>query len=320
MRISHLKEFVTLANYSKLTSAARALYISPSALSQHLAALEKELGCELFSRENNFTLTRKGEQALERAQKILFEYGGMLRDCADEEAEEVRISVPALYRGHAPVAVAREAFLEKHPTATVALSSNTYVLEDPVEVLKSGASDISFLFVVRDGKKQIADLVPEGVEWARFGSEECLFACTSDHPLATKAVLTAQDLDGRTVVTSLCPASSILIEGITDVLEQHHVTIQPSFKRITHNSDAFFDDISDELVLWLRPTEGSPQGVDLQDDPAIPFERDIIADAYLLYRPASLSPLQLEYLNLVKELHKSGRAYERSAEKAAANA
>lgn len=309
MRIEYLREFVTLANYSKLTSAARALYLSPSALSQHLASLEKELGCELFSRENNFTLTHKGERTLERAQKILFEYDGMLRDCTDEEAEEVRISVPVLYRGNAPVAVARKRFLERHPNATVTLSSNTYVLEDPVEVLKSGASDVSFLFVVREGEKQIEDLVPEGIEWVRFGSEYCLFACTEDHPFASKKVLCAQDLDGQTVVTSLCPASSILIDGITDVLDLYRVTIQPSYKRITHNSEAFFDDASDKLVLWLDPTEGSPRGNDLQGYPAIPFEHEIIADAYLLFRLESLSPLQREYLMLVKELQESGSTY-----------
>lgn len=94
MRLSYLKEFVGLASYTKLTTAARALHMSPSTLSQHLAALEKEVGCELFSREGGFTLTREGETALDHAQKILFEYGEMLRDCASSTEKALRLSFP----------------------------------------------------------------------------------------------------------------------------------------------------------------------------------------------------------------------------------
>lgn len=85
MKLSYLKEFVVLAGYSKLTSAARMLHMSPSTLSQHVAALEKEIGCELFSRDGGFALTRAGEATLDHAQKILFEYSMLLRDCSDDD-------------------------------------------------------------------------------------------------------------------------------------------------------------------------------------------------------------------------------------------
>ena len=77
MDIAHLKEFVTLASHMKLTSAARALFMSPSTLSQHISALEREVGADLFNRPNGFELTAKGEAVLEHAQKILYEYNGI---------------------------------------------------------------------------------------------------------------------------------------------------------------------------------------------------------------------------------------------------
>lgn len=81
MNVTYLKEFVVLAGYTKLTSAAKAMYISPSTLSQHITALEKEIGCELFTRTpDGFLLTREGEAALAHAQNIIFEYGALLRD------------------------------------------------------------------------------------------------------------------------------------------------------------------------------------------------------------------------------------------------
>ena len=88
MRLSYLKEFAVLAGCSKLTSAARMLHMSPSALSQHVAALEKEVGCELFTREGGLTLTRAGETTLEHAQRILFEYSMLLRDCGGDGKDQ----------------------------------------------------------------------------------------------------------------------------------------------------------------------------------------------------------------------------------------
>ncbi|MEC4295408.1 LysR family transcriptional regulator [Adlercreutzia shanghongiae] len=303
MRLSYLKELVTLASYTKLTSAARALHMSPSTLSQHLAAIEREIGCELFSRENGFTLTREGETALEHAQKIMFEYNELLRDCAVDGNTTLRLSFPEFDILEPPIAAVREAFLAKHPGTKVILSSNEYDFEDPLEILADGLSDASVIFLVRGASRPIEGTVPNDVAWARIGSYHCVFACTPEHPTAGKTTLGAAELDRATVIAALNPVSSIIMEGVTERLEESNVSLQVLYKRILRNSEAFLKHLDDEYVFWLEPMEGAPGDFDLPDHPCARFESELIADAYLLYRPASLSPLQCEYLNLVRDFY-----------------
>ncbi|MEC4176779.1 LysR family transcriptional regulator [Adlercreutzia sp. R21] len=303
MRLSYLREFVTLASYTKLTAAARALHMSPSTLSQHLAAIEREIGCELFSREGGFALTREGETALEHAQKIMFEYNELLRDCAVGGDAALRLSFPEFDILEPPIAAAREAFLAKHPGTKVILSSNEYDFEDPLEVLEDGLSDVSILFLVRGASRRIESTVPASIAWARIGSYHCVFARTPQHPTAGKSTLSAAELDRATVIAALNPVSSIIMEGVAEKLAEHRISIQVLYKRILRNSEAFLKHLDDEYVFWLEPMEGAPGDFDLPDYPCARFEGELIADAYLLYRPSSLNPLQREYLDLVSELY-----------------
>ncbi|WP_302962070.1 LysR family transcriptional regulator [uncultured Adlercreutzia sp.] len=305
MRMSYLKEFVGLASYTKLTTAARALHMSPSTLSQHLAALEKEVGCELFSREGGFTLTREGETALDHAQKILFEYGEMLRDCASSTEKALRLSFPEFDVCQPPLAAAEPLFAERHPGMKIILSPNSYDAADPVEVLTEGLSDASAIFLVRGGGLTIEEAVPPEVSWIPVGPYRCVFACTPDHPNAAKSALTRADLHRATVISGLNPVASIVAEGVAQVLEKYGAPVRVLYKRILRNDEAFLDGVRDEYVQWIVPIDGAPGDFRLPGYPFMPFEEDIVADGYILYHPGSLSPLQLEYLELARTLQES---------------
>ena len=57
-----LKTFITVANHSSFTGAAKELYIAQSAVSKHITQLEKELGVQLFLRDTRMVrLTAAGE-------------------------------------------------------------------------------------------------------------------------------------------------------------------------------------------------------------------------------------------------------------------
>lgn len=72
MELSHLHEFVALARIGNFTETAKALHITQSTLSKHIAALEREFGCDLLirSREGS-VLTVQGELLRTRAADIL---------------------------------------------------------------------------------------------------------------------------------------------------------------------------------------------------------------------------------------------------------
>src|SRR5947207_1990871 len=69
-----LRAFVTLARTGSFTLAARELFLSQSAVSHSVRALEGDVGCRLFDRMGKkVLLTQAGEQLLQHAQKILGE-------------------------------------------------------------------------------------------------------------------------------------------------------------------------------------------------------------------------------------------------------
>lgn len=311
MNIGHLKEFVTLASYLKLTSAARELYMSPSTLSQHIAGLEKEVGTELFDRLNNgLSLTPQGEAALEHAQKILFEYEALLKDCARISREKVvRINMPNYHYLRASVVGARKEFVAAHPGCSVVLSTNEHQNDDPFEILLDGESDISAVYIARGCGYTIEDKLPAGIAYIPIVPQRCVFVSSERHPLADKPVLTADDLNGATITLKLCPICSMLMDGVARVLNGYGMLVRVLFRKAARNADILLNDLDESFMQWFESLDEDPDPA-LPDLPVHRFERELIADAYLLYRPDRLDALQISYLELVGE--RSKPAIERS--------
>jgi len=77
MELKHLRTFVCAIEQTSFTRAAAVLHITQAAVSQHVAALEKELQTELFHRQGrSVQLTESGQRLREYARRIL--------DLADE--------------------------------------------------------------------------------------------------------------------------------------------------------------------------------------------------------------------------------------------
>ena len=69
---NRLRVFATVAAKGSFTDAARELGVSQPAVSQSVAELEKQLGCELFERLHGAVrLTAGGEDLLRYAERIL---------------------------------------------------------------------------------------------------------------------------------------------------------------------------------------------------------------------------------------------------------
>ena len=72
MTLNQLLSFITVAQYSSFTEAAKHLHLVQSAVSHNINTLEKELGLKLFIRQKQYTcLTPAGQALLEDATKIL---------------------------------------------------------------------------------------------------------------------------------------------------------------------------------------------------------------------------------------------------------
>lgn len=71
MNFLNLKYFIVMAEEMSFTKAAKRLYISQQALSNHIAKLEEDFGVLLFDRSMPLTLTDAGESLLVNARKMM---------------------------------------------------------------------------------------------------------------------------------------------------------------------------------------------------------------------------------------------------------
>ena len=68
MQTDYVRYFIDVATLGSMSAAAKKNFMSPQGISRSIAALESELGCELFLRDSNkVTLTTFGERLLEDA-------------------------------------------------------------------------------------------------------------------------------------------------------------------------------------------------------------------------------------------------------------
>ena len=85
MTLTELKYIVAVARERHFGRAANACFVSQSTLSIGVRKLEDELGVALFERaRNDVTLTPRGEQIVEQAQRVLEEVD-VIRQLAKSE-------------------------------------------------------------------------------------------------------------------------------------------------------------------------------------------------------------------------------------------
>ena len=81
MLLRQMQYFVSVVNANSFTEAAERMYISQSAISQQMRALEDELGVELIHREKRrFSLTPAGEYFYRNSLRVLDEVERLKRE------------------------------------------------------------------------------------------------------------------------------------------------------------------------------------------------------------------------------------------------
>lgn len=175
MEVDRLNEFIVLAKHGRLAPAARELFMSPSTLSDHIIALENELGGPLFDRVDGFALASAGEEVLERAQRMLREYGAMRRVCSAHHGDLVTIRVPNYAFGLKPLVAARDSFQAAHPGRSVSFKTNELQMSDPFDIIAEGLTDVARLYTIPGSGQDVACMVPEGLSHVCVGKFDYVF-------------------------------------------------------------------------------------------------------------------------------------------------
>ena len=151
-RSGEMEAFVHVVERGGFSAAARALGMTPSAVSKLIARLESRLAVQLVHRSTRkLTLTPEGQQFHERSLRVLADLDEAERCAASGAAPRGRVSINAsLPFGHHVLLPLMPRFLELHPQVTVDVS-----LTDRVVDLMDERTDIA----VRWGQLPPSDLI-----------------------------------------------------------------------------------------------------------------------------------------------------------------
>ncbi|QLF93429.1 LysR family transcriptional regulator [Pseudomonas sp. ABC1] len=142
-RSGEMEVFAQVAQAGSLSAAARALGLTPSAVSRIIARTEQRLGTRLLLRTTRkITLTAEGEAYLRGARRILADMGEVEAAIADQGVPKGRLRVSAAL-GHGRLAIVPlvAAFSARYPDILVDLS-----LGDEVVDILGGQADVAVRF------------------------------------------------------------------------------------------------------------------------------------------------------------------------------
>ena len=149
-----MKYFTAVVDCNGFTEAAEQCYISQSAISQQIRALEKDLGVELIHRENRrFSLTPAGEYFYNQSKGLLEEVEDIRRETirmGQDEELQLRIGYLRCYSGQELHQAVAE-FSQMYPEVSISIVNGTH--EELYDLLRFGGVDL----VLNDQRRAFSD-------------------------------------------------------------------------------------------------------------------------------------------------------------------
>ncbi len=185
MKIERFIYFVAIADAGSISAAARNCYISQSALSQQMDALEQELGVSLLIRKRDgIRLSEQGHRLLPKARKLIETYTDILETIkTDQTKSHLRIG----YTGPLEQQLLQKTIPQFHrlmPHVDVQLSA--YAMADIEDALRSGRCDIALAVP--------GEIKPTQFRHERILSRPICVAVSNQCPLAHEKSVKLKDL------------------------------------------------------------------------------------------------------------------------------
>lgn len=207
--VKRLRVLREVAQQGSFSAAAEALSYTQSAVSQQVAALERETGTTLVDRSaRGVSLTDAGEALVRHADAILTritDAEAELEAIAGLRGGRVRLaSFSTAGSTFVPHAIAT--FHERHPAVEISLREADP--DESVPALKAGQLDIAILFEPH-GAGDLSE-----VEKVHLLEDPMSVVLPQDHPLASKAKIRLKDLESEAWVqtTDNCPVCLIVAD------------------------------------------------------------------------------------------------------------
>ncbi|MFO7445494.1 MAG: LysR family transcriptional regulator [Ignavibacteriaceae bacterium] len=193
MEIRHLKLVEAVASEGSLTSAAKNLFVTQSALSHQLKEIEDKFGTPLFRRINKkMVLTRAGERVLKSARIVLDELEKTEREIKtylSGESGLIRLSTEC-YTCYHWLPPLLKTFNKQYPNVEIKIISEA--TRYPDRHLLSGRLDLAIDSTVKKNTS---------LKYRRLFDDELVAVMPKDHPLAARKFLVAKDFAAENYIT-----------------------------------------------------------------------------------------------------------------------
>ncbi|NOK07803.1 LysR family transcriptional regulator [Corallococcus exercitus] len=197
--VRDLRVVLALASAGTTARASAVLHLTQPAVSRALLAAEERLGTRLFDRTpRGLVPTPAGQELVVGATRLLVELGDLEHRVRAPVAPSIRLRLVC------------ECYTAYHwlPSALVTLRKSLPGLhlslavehtQDPVPALMAGELDVALLTT--------ASVPRTGIETRPLFSDEIIFVVAASHPLASRRVLTREDLRATPLLTGQTPAA-----------------------------------------------------------------------------------------------------------------
>jgi DNA-binding transcriptional LysR family regulator len=198
MNFLMLHEYIEFAKHLNFSSAAKALHLSQSTLSKHIAELERCVGFELVVHEQHPTLTPAGKVFLESVEQMTFIYQNAIDQClriSKEFAGSITIQDPIIDSTIAYQSLEVYSFFsQNYPLIEIKL--HTISGETVREALNERRVDIGYYMAYGDRTSVVKRLDKEGFISFPLRFRNYSVWMRKNHPLAERPRLSFADLKG----------------------------------------------------------------------------------------------------------------------------
>lgn len=195
MNLNQLRYFVSVAENGSFTKAAAQHYISQTAITQQIQALEENIGAKLLDRNSRpVSLTPSGKVFLKEAREILSRMDNALvrtREASTGLEGELRLGYTKGYE-HSDLPRYLRRFHRQYPNVLISCyRCDTDMLATG---LLNGDYDLIFTWDSTNLRKE------EGLQWQVVEQVPLRVVLHSNHPLARRNQLTRKDLKQETIL------------------------------------------------------------------------------------------------------------------------
>jgi molybdate transport repressor ModE-like protein len=223
--VKRMRVLREVARQGSFSAAAEALSYTQSAVSQQIAALEREAGTTLVERgTRGIRLTDAGEAVVRHADAVLArlaEAEAELEAIAGLRGGRLRLASFST-AGATLVPLAIATFRSQHPAIELSLVEADP--EDSVPMLKAGELELALIFEPNG----ITEHPDGGVERLHLLDDPMYAVLPKDHPLADKTRVRIKDLAAEQWInpTLDCPCSSIVIRACSAAGFEPHIAFE----------------------------------------------------------------------------------------------